>query len=232
MAGQSRVAREKTPTIIRNAQSRLRYKVQPSAKVRVLLHIAPSITSTNRCITHHKQILQGDIEHYSVQKQITRRLNKKSPGFLSAVGMIWNATRAEMTSRSGEPSVAAAPCPPTSATKGAGGGGDGFVDQEADGIDEVAFVCLMVKVHYLIICPPVRDGLDPLTQLDPTGWDGFTFFHRSLCAYLSVFPQQAATILSASPEICSFASTIISSNGNISVKQTPLYAMFDPTIHS
>ncbi|CAN0062943.1 unnamed protein product [Ectocarpus sp. 13 AM-2016] len=104
--------------------------------------------------------LEGDIEHYSVQKQITRRLNKKSPGFLSAVGMIWNATRAEMISRLGEPLVAAAPAsgpsPPAVATQGAGGDGDGVVDQDASGIDEAAFVCLMVKVHYLIICPPVH----------------------------------------------------------------------------
>lgn len=35
-------------------------------------------------------------------------------------------------------------------------GGD---EEDAPGIDKAAFVCLMVKVHYLIICPPVRFGL-------------------------------------------------------------------------
>ncbi|CAM9437320.1 unnamed protein product, partial [Scytosiphon promiscuus] len=74
--------------------------------------------------------LEGDIEYYSVEKQITRRQNKKSPGFLSAVRIIWDATRAEMASTSEEPSA-------------------------IGGIDQAAFVCLMVKVHYLVICPPV-----------------------------------------------------------------------------
>ncbi|CAM9523065.1 unnamed protein product, partial [Ectocarpus sp. 8 AP-2014] len=63
-------------------------------------------------------------------------------------------------SRLGEPAVAAAPAsspsPPAAATQGAGGEGGGVVDQDAGGIDEAAFVCLMVKVHYLIICPPVN----------------------------------------------------------------------------
>eukprot|EP00903_Cladosiphon_okamuranus_P015163 g14021.t1 len=81
--------------------------------------------------------LEGDIDHYSIQKQITRRQNKKSPGFLSAVRMIWDATRAEMVARLG----------------GSCGAGGNEVD--APGIDKAAFVCLMVKVHYLIICPPV-----------------------------------------------------------------------------
>eukprot|EP00752_Nemacystus_decipiens_P002503 g2352.t1 len=81
--------------------------------------------------------LEGNIDHYSIQKQITRRQNKKSAGFLSAVRMIWDATRAEMVARQGEPCDV-------------GGGND-----DSPGIDKAAFVCLMVKVHYLIICPPV-----------------------------------------------------------------------------
>lgn len=34
-------------------------------------------------------------------------------------------------------------------------GADGD-EEDASGIDKTAFVCLMVKVHFLIICPPVR----------------------------------------------------------------------------
>ena len=84
------------------------------------------------------KIFQGDIDHYSIQKQITRRQNKKSPGFVSAVRMIWEATRAEMIARLGDSFDA------------------DDNEQDGPGIDKAAFVCLMVKVHYLIICPPVR----------------------------------------------------------------------------
>lgn len=39
--------------------------------------------------------------------------------------------------------------------------GDAGADEEdVPGIDKAAFVCLMVKVHYLIICPPVRVWLE------------------------------------------------------------------------
>ena len=39
-----------------------------------------------------------------------------------------------------------------------GGGESGTVDRDVDGIDKAAFVSLMVKVHFLIIHPPVRLG--------------------------------------------------------------------------
>lgn len=105
--------------------------------------------------------LQGDIEHYSVQKQITRRLNKKSPGFLSAVRIIWEATRAEMIDRLRKSSVESVPdadagADANAAAVKAAGQGAGTGDEESGGIDRAAFVCLMIKVHYLIICPPVR----------------------------------------------------------------------------
>lgn len=97
---------------------------------------------------HNKS--QGNIDHYSIQKQITRRQNRKSPGFVAAVGMIWEATRAEMVGRMG-------------GSCDAGGHEDGV-----PGIDKAAFVCLMVKVHYLIICPPVRRGLARLDMTTAT----------------------------------------------------------------
>lgn len=110
--------------------------------------------------------LQGDIEHYSVQKQITRRLNKKSPGFLSAVRIIWEATRAEMVDRLRKSSVESVPDAIAVAVANGDVDGDAAVKVEGQGaspgeggscgIDKAAFVCLMIKVHYLIICPPVR----------------------------------------------------------------------------
>lgn len=105
---------------------------------------------------------QGDIEHYSVQKQITRRLNKKSPGFLAAVRMIWEATRAEMVDRLGTPSVVSVPDGGDGAAVKMEEQGSGVVagEEESCGIDKAAFVCLMVKVHHLIICPPVRFHID------------------------------------------------------------------------
>lgn len=60
--------------------------------------------------------------------------------------MIWDATRAEMVARLGGSCDA---------------GGD---EEDASGIDEAAFVCLMIKVHYLIICPPVRFWLGYVLQ--------------------------------------------------------------------
>lgn len=104
-----------------------------------------------------------------------------------------------MTSRLGEPSVATAPAsgpsPPAAATQGEGGEGDGVVDQDAGGIDEAAFVCLMVKVHYLIICPPVRAGLDPFNV--PFMRRLYVLFIR-VCAPVVVSPTNRDDILTIS----------------------------------
>lgn len=139
--------------------------------------------------------LQGDIESYSVENQITRRRNKKSPGFLSAVRMIWDATKAEMASRSEELLPVISPTPESDAAdtadttdaavadtvkakkekpeqeqeQDAEENSNGKLQEEKEeegaranedegGIDQATFVCLMVKVHYLVICPPVRPG--------------------------------------------------------------------------
>lgn len=82
---------------------------------------------------------------YTVKHQIKRRLNKKSPGFLSAVRMVWDAAKADMNRRLEALSAAAEPTSPVAM---------GTV-QEAF-IDKAAFVGVMVKVAYLIITPPVR----------------------------------------------------------------------------
>lgn len=118
----------------------------------LLLSPEPALSSNTPSIDND---LQGDIEHYSIQKQITRRLNKKSPGFLSAVRMIWEATRAEMVDRLHKSLVASVPSDGDG--DGTGAGGSGGAEDGSCGIDKAAFVCLMVKVHYLIICPPVRN---------------------------------------------------------------------------
>ncbi len=57
---------------------------------------------------------------------------------------------------------------PATAPSGVAGGdvaakdgeaGDDADEEDAGGIDKAAFVCLMVKVHHLVICPPVRFSL-------------------------------------------------------------------------
>lgn len=71
--------------------------------------------------------------------------------------MIWSATKTEMAGRFLEESA------------GGGGASDDMPavaaaasGNNADGIDKAAFVSLMVKVHFLIIHPPVRlDYLGP-----------------------------------------------------------------------
>lgn len=91
---------------------------------------------------------QGDIRMYTVKQQIKRRLNKKSPGFLSAVRMVWDAVKADMDRRLEALSAAAEPTSPLAM---------GTVPEAF--IDKAAFVGVMVKVAYLIITPPVRHFL-------------------------------------------------------------------------
>lgn len=72
--------------------------------------------------------------------------------------MIWEATRAEMAERLGKPLPATVPGGVAGGDVAAkeGGAGAEADEEDAGGIDKAAFVCLMVKVHHLIICPPVR----------------------------------------------------------------------------
>lgn len=86
---------------------------------------------------------QGDINMYSLDQQRKRRSNKKSPGFLHGVDKLWGTADLKLSREQHD-------------QKGAS---DGVVENSTGGIDKEAFVNLMVKIHYLIICPPVRTGL-------------------------------------------------------------------------
>lgn len=86
---------------------------------------------------------QGDINMYSLDQQRKRRSNKKSPGFLRGVDKLWGTADLKLSREQ----------------HGQKGASDGVVENSAGGIDKEAFVNLMVKIHYLIICPPVRIGL-------------------------------------------------------------------------
>lgn len=101
---------------------------------------------------------------YSLEQQKKRRANKKSPGFLWAVRRLWDTTELSMNRMkySQAPSTDSA-----AASTVADGGADkgenmanvasGAVDSDkpSGGIDKDTFVDLMVKIHYLILCPPV-----------------------------------------------------------------------------
>lgn len=91
---------------------------------------------------------------YTVEQQRKRRANIKSPGFVFAVDMMWYATQAQMRCR--EVGVGTG-VPPTSSRGKADDGDEARLNVNGRNgvIDKGAFVSLMVKVHYLIISPPV-----------------------------------------------------------------------------
>lgn len=85
---------------------------------------------------------KGDICLYSLEQQRKRRANKKNPGFLSGVSRLWSATKANMDrERVG--------------TEGNAEKKAGELPGMAVGIDKASFIGLMVKIQYLVICPPV-----------------------------------------------------------------------------
>lgn len=102
------------------------------------------LLSVKTSLVHHNQ---GDLELYTSEKQRERRANKRNPGFLSAVRMIWSATKKEMTAGRLRRQSSGGLVPDGSVVSANG---------DVDGIDKAAFVSLMVKVHFLIVHPPVR----------------------------------------------------------------------------
>lgn len=109
-----------------------------------------------------KTKLQGDINLYSLEQQRKRRANKKSPGFLWAVRRLWDSTELKRSRENGSgyketsgkiaTGVAKRDTVSTAAAATVTGGVNAGFEP---GIEKAAFVDLMLKVHFLIICPPV-----------------------------------------------------------------------------
>lgn len=104
---------------------------------------------------------------YSLEQQRKRRAHKKSPGFLWAVRRLWNTTELAHSRTTGDQATAAA----AQVIEGAveiDKTNPAAVDAKPSGIDKEVFIDLMVKVHYLIICPPVDREL--AVQSAATDW--------------------------------------------------------------
>lgn len=82
-----------------------------------------------------------------MEQQLKRRAHRKNYEFQSIAHRIWDAMRLERVPGGEEGS--------TAVVSGALEVEPGF-DPSADGVDKATFVNLMIKIHFLIICPPVR----------------------------------------------------------------------------